>query len=208
MIIVLEGEDGSGKTTLARTIAVHCQRLKGRIFQAAFGPPAYDTESDVPYPDQVYAQHKALLEAAEEPPEDIFIVDRFHWGTYVYGRLFRSHRDLDGWGDMGKDRFLAIEDTITRLGGVTCYVTNNLDILARRVALRGDEFLGLDPSGQETNLFEDARKKLFPVSLMYQELLLKSDLLSSRAPFTATLNEQRDTQEVARCLAHLAMSRR
>lgn len=203
MIIILEGEDGAGKSTLADMIETRFHSRR-RVVREAFGPPSYDPTSKVSYQEQVYNQHMRLLDEARLHPQTVYIVDRFHWGTVAYGRVFRPERDLDGWGDMGRERFMFIENAVAQTGGVTVYVTNDLDTLASRIAARGDEFLKIDASANGSQIAA-IKDKLAPVRAMYDSLLREH--LPSKAPIVVRLTTPNDTLDVAECIITLARRR-
>lgn len=203
MIIILEGEDGAGKSTLADMIEsrFHSRR---RVVREAYGPPSYDPDSSSSYQEQVYLQHMRLLDEARLHPQTVYVIDRFHWGTIAYGRVFRPERDLDGWGDMGRERFLSVETAVAQAGGITVYVTNDLDTLAGRIASRGDEFLKVDASANGSQIAA-IKDKLAPVRAMYDTLM--RERLPSKAPIVARLSTPNDTLDVAECIITLARRR-
>lgn len=95
--IVIEGADGTGKTTLARTLEeygatyIHC------------GPP--DQEP-------LYFYLKALRQH-----EGLVVADRLHIGSQVYGRVFRNGADLDDFS------FWLIEGFLTARGAILVHAT-------------------------------------------------------------------------------------
>lgn len=83
--VIVEGADGTGKTTLADQLAI--------AFGAEYehvGPPRKDM---TPFAEHV--EYAFVL--AEEYGRVVF--DRFHLGTFAYGPIFRAEEDLDGIGD-------------------------------------------------------------------------------------------------------------
>lgn len=83
--ILVEGADGTGKTTLAQQLA--------DAFGAEYehvGPPRTDM---TPFAEHV--EYAFVL--AREYGQVVF--DRFHLGTFAYGPIFRPENDADGIGD-------------------------------------------------------------------------------------------------------------
>ena len=87
MIIVLEGPDGVGKTTLADAIESLHSGTTRRINE---GPPP----SDVP----PYLYYSCMLDdtvtSFRDTVDHLVIIDRFHVGELIYAPMFRGTRDL------------------------------------------------------------------------------------------------------------------
>lgn len=133
MWIVIEGADGSGKSTLQRAVLDRIENAKiGHL-----GPPkAPDTaidecltggidESDA---DRTYAPGKWHL-----------VSDRLHMGCPAYGPIFRPDVDTDGYGDFGKAGWRYVELFLASRGAVTFLVQPNVDEAVRRVYARNSE---------------------------------------------------------------------
>lgn len=95
-VVILEGCDGSGKTTLANYLH---QQYNYRIIKT--GPPAPDRDVAVTYLD-------ALHDALTYPGRTLF--DRHYLGEAVYGPLLR------GVDKMGQDGLAIIERVIAARG--------------------------------------------------------------------------------------------
>ena len=84
-VIVLEGPDGAGKTTVAQAISELCPGLYESL---RCGPPSPDVEP--------FDQYSAVLDRAEELDHGgkVVVIDRLHVGELVYGRVLRKRSRL------------------------------------------------------------------------------------------------------------------
>ena len=96
--ILVEGADGTGKTTLADQLAL--------AFGAEYehvGPPRHDMTP--------FAEHTGYaFVLVEEYGRVVF--DRFHLGTFAYGPIFRPENDVDGIGDFRREDWDLFEHLI------------------------------------------------------------------------------------------------
>lgn len=115
MLIMLEGLDRTGKTTLGNAIA---KRLDSPVIHK--GQPKHDW----------YLEYVAPL-AGYGPGLDL-VLDRWHWGEMVWPTVFDREATLPLLG------FRYIERVLTRLGGVAVLGTGNRDQLWQD-AVNGDE---------------------------------------------------------------------
>lgn len=116
-IIVLEGPDGSGKTTVAEAI----RELYPRLYKSLrCGPPSPDSEP--------YWQYDGVLNQAEEFDYDgkIVVIDRLHVGELVYGRIFRGRSRLS------IEEAQWIDERLIRLGAVRAAFMPSTKILLER----------------------------------------------------------------------------
>ena len=123
MIIVLEGVDATGKSTLA-------QKAK-QYYPAAslhhFGPPQSHPLKEYSFP----AQHASIFDG-------VTVFDRYHWGELVYGPRYRGESLL------GPEGFLWVELLLESRGAVTVVTTGDPDRILERVQKLEDDFVRMD----------------------------------------------------------------
>lgn len=137
MWIGLEGCDGTGKSTLAESIA---ERLEGAQIVHR-GPPERDILNE-------YALDVEDYRAGEGKH---FVADRWHLGELIYGPLYR-----DTPPDVAKFRW--IELFLASRGATFAVVTNPLEVIRARLAARGEDFLKEHHVEQVNNEFVFAAK--------------------------------------------------
>ncbi len=123
MIIVLEGPDGSGKTT----VAAHIQALHPSMTRLLkCGPPSDDVEPMDQYCDVIY-------EAARLHKDGLTVaIDRLHVGELVYGPIMRGASRLT----LGQARQL--DRRLDDLGAVRAVMTlPTSELWARQLARDG-----------------------------------------------------------------------
>lgn len=129
MLIILEGVDGAGKSTLVQAIveqiqkfypddtvaSLHSSQLKGTVYEE--------------YADRL---------ADYTPGSGVHLVlDRWHVGERIYGPLYR---DSSGY-DSAPGSFEWIELFLASKGARLWNVTQELDVLKERLAARGEDYL-------------------------------------------------------------------
>jgi thymidylate kinase len=125
MLIMLEGCDGAGKTTLANRLVEYAQ---GRGFTAELwhrGVPERHPLEEYEYD----------LEQADPAIDHLIVMDRWHLGQLVYGGLYRDENLLGMGGAWHVDALLK------RYGAVQLIVSPPLDEIRRRLGVRGEDYL-------------------------------------------------------------------
>jgi thymidylate kinase len=131
MWIILEGVDGSGKSTLCDIIAESIPDIPD-VIRTHLGAPK--------------SAASALIECTDDEPFGTYrpgggahiISDRHHWGCPVYGPVLRPERDTDGYGDFNKAGWRYCELFIASRGGRTIYVDVSAETAQERIRHRGD----------------------------------------------------------------------
>ncbi len=156
MLILLEGVDGGGKSTLADRIADTFTFL---------------TE-DEPNPPQLIRIHKGKptpgldgFQEYELPLErfdlrnlvtserDLVIMDRWHAGEQPYGTIYRGASRLDNAG------MLHVELTLSAFGAVKVLAQpSDVDLVKYRLKTRGEDFLQPEHVDQVWRYYESLRK--------------------------------------------------
>lgn len=136
MIVVFEGPDGAGKSTLIEHL-VNVYETERAI--AAAGPSGVTSSvwSRGPFPDGSDAWAEYLLPASGLfPCQDwLVVMDRWHLGELVYGPLLRGQSRLSAPQRGYVDAFLH------HVGAVMVYLTATSEMLARRLGERGDDLI-------------------------------------------------------------------
>lgn len=109
ILIILEGADGTGKSTLADNLM---RLLKGVKILVNYSYPREKTKQE----NLAYArgEYEASLRIFEKITDKVWIIaDRFHLGEYVYGRVMRNYTEKEC-----EETVMRIEDRLlNRLGG-------------------------------------------------------------------------------------------
>lgn len=119
--IVLEGADGTGKSTLAAQLAT---KLNAQQFH--LGPPG---------PRGAYQECMDAIAASEGRDT---VIDRLHWGELIYGPIYRGKSMLEGWGRYDIDRALI------HRGAVIIFCDGHTPDIIARVKTRGDDYVNTD----------------------------------------------------------------
>lgn len=141
MIVIVDGIDRVGKTILCNTLAEHgYNKIKGQLnISHMFQDKAMFYAS----------QEVGMLEVMKQTTKVNFVVDRFHWSEYVYGKHVRGY----------KSKYTEqIEYILETTEGVKIILVCPIDIL------RSSKEHGLDLSGYQKDferLYEDSHLDKF-----------------------------------------------
>lgn len=122
-VIIVEGIDGAGKSTLVENIKKNIQGKYDLVFWSK-GVPKYDD------PEQEYFRQLQWVRDYH------FVVsDRYHVGELIYGPLYRGISRVAGkW-------FLAIEEKLDQLKAVKVVLLPELEVCKERAFSRGEDYL-------------------------------------------------------------------
>lgn len=125
MIIVLEGCDGAGKSTIASELVRQFGEEKSTVWRKGPFPPDSDPWTEYVHP-----------ASGLYPCRDwLVVMDRWHIGELVYGPLLRGQSRLSAPQRDYIDAFLH------HVGAVMVYVTASSAEISRRLDDRGDDFI-------------------------------------------------------------------
>lgn len=150
MLIVIEGSDGVGKSTLVDTLEAQFKALyeaDGNFKMVHFGPPEDRLENEglIDYSNRCHARFYEELDKYDPTNfTDLWVLDRAHWGSPVYGSLFRPKTNLMGFGDLGRNNFFEFELYLAKQGAYTAWLSPDPDVVVARALAREegeDEYL-------------------------------------------------------------------
>lgn len=129
MLIIIEGCDLAGKTTLANQLQDEIERTtKDKVLRLSSGPPALHPLDEYVVPLLGY-----------RPATGTHIIcDRLHWGEAVYPMIIKRPSSLDG------GTFRYIEAFLASRGAYVVHLTQPVDELERRMHERGDDLIRPD----------------------------------------------------------------
>jgi thymidylate kinase len=176
MLIVIEGTDGSGKTTLADELE---RRLLGtrhaKLVRRHFGPPEQHP----------LWEYERWLDFYRPGHGTHVILDRFHWGEMIYSELYR------GGSRLGEAGWWHIEQYLRSRGALMVHATGDpVKIADRQVAL-GEDFLQVKDA---TNVWESfraiAKASILPVETYDSTMQHVEDMAEIAISFAAYLENE------------------
>lgn len=152
-VLIIEGCDGTGKSTLAERCVEAAQALGTyNVRHEHYGVPKYDPESDLSIGRQAMNQ---LLERLTDFrfATDFLVIDRFHWGEPVYAPVFRADSCVDPlFGTLHFAEFWFVEEWLRSVGAVVAYCTLPYDVAYERLHGRGEPDLIMDSGNVDEKL--------------------------------------------------------
>lgn len=129
MLIILDGPDGAGKTTLATQIVKYLRDLnpESTVDLLHAGPPN-------PNVDPIDEYVTPLLDYRPVMNHHI-VCDRWHWGERVYPKILKRESKLDN------ARWAYIENFLVSRGAYVAHVSASPFVLANRLSERGDDLI-------------------------------------------------------------------
>ena len=145
MLIIIEGCDGVGKTTLAETIAARITDVGEPAEILHYGPP------------ERHPLDEYELDLVDYTPGGglSIIADRYHLGELVYAPLYRNESPLGGYAGSGRAH---VELFLAARGAVVVHVDGNEADVRSRLVERGEDFLDLKDIGTVLHEFRTAAR--------------------------------------------------
>jgi gluconate kinase len=160
MFIVIEGTDASGKSSLID--AVH-NELKSQYPNKTIhlfhkGRPEEETRR------WVLNEYVTKLEDTDWC-NAIGLSDRWHWGEATYAPLKRAHTNKDGFGLLGVAGWRWVELFLQSRGVLQVWLYQPLEVIQKRLASRGDDFVNVDELETILGLYQNAAKHSIHVGI-------------------------------------------
>lgn len=147
MIIIVEGTDASGKTTLVKAITEEITARGREVHSMHHGRPPELTRRCVlnEYVNNVdkWYGHGTVI-----------VSDRWHWGERTYAPIKRPESDKDGYGLLGVAGWRWVELYLLSRGASTFWLRQPLDVVTRRLSQRGDDYVQVDELSGILGLYE------------------------------------------------------
>lgn len=144
MIIILEGENKTGKSTIAKYIS---KKYHFRYWKCS------QPEGDP------YVEYMSILKNIEKVGGN-WVLDRFLWGEQVYGPIYRGKSQIDD------QQFRNIELKALALGAEVIYCYDRIENIARRFKADNEDWAN-EKNIKKTLLLYDkvVRKSILPITL-------------------------------------------
>ena len=139
MLIIVEGTDASGKTTLVSEIQKQLQSLFPNKNIEFF----HKSKPDEMTRRWVLNDYVMSIENANWH-ERIGVADRWHWGEVTYAPLKRRESDKDGYGLLGIAGWRWVELFLASRGVSQTWLYQPLDVIKQRLSTRGDDYVSVD----------------------------------------------------------------
>jgi len=120
MLMIIEGVDGVGKTTLA-------ERVRGKIGGKLLHRGVPEKHPLVEYTEELVGYRPGMHMHV--------VCDRWHWGELIYGPLYRGETLLGDDGRKEVDAFL------NRRGAFVVHMRSDADTIRERWKVRGEDYL-------------------------------------------------------------------
>lgn len=133
MIVIFEGPDGAGKSTLIQAVAE--QHLdEGHVPESVqfwrAGPFPQDSDA--------WTEYVVPIGGLYPSRDWLVLIDRWHLGELVYGPIFR------GGSRLSFEQRAWTEGYLRSMGAIQIHVTAEHDELARRLSERGDDMVKVE----------------------------------------------------------------
>lgn len=169
-VIIIEGCNKSGKTTIVNYLKDNLPEKNFQIIKCS-QPEIIDGIN------QAYYQYIKILEEIKNNPDKNYILDRFHFGSYVYGPIYRKMPDF------GKRLFEKIEDEIMKLNYIFILAIADKKFIEEKFVSEKEEFAKLELIDKEIALFKKTAKmsrlKIFNHNIPKLDLIKNNNFIKS-----------------------------
>lgn len=145
MLIIIDGVDKVGKTTLARKIATELKKrgCKPKILHA--GPPK----------EHPIIEYEKSIQHYDPNNDDVLILDRWHWGEMVWPFV------LGRPSEMLPETFHHIELFLMSRGAVMIHAVGGVDAIKKRIREKNDDMITVDDAEDALKRFRDVAAHSF-----------------------------------------------
>lgn len=151
MFIAIEGTDASGKSSLIAAVEAEIKtRWPDREISSFHkGKPEEETRR--------WVLNEYVLEIENTDFfKSIAVADRWHWGEVTYAPKFRAHTNKDGYGLLGVAGWRWTELFMASRGIQQFWLYQPLEVIQRRLAVRGDDFVSVADLATILDYYRDA----------------------------------------------------
>ncbi len=142
LVIIIEGTNKSGKTTLVNFIK---ETFPEKLFEVI--------KCSQPKDGDAFTEYKNILNWINKNPNKSYIIDRFHFGSYVYGPIYR------GQPDFGLDKFVEIELEIEKLNYIFILAIADKSFIRKKFIEDKEEFAKIELIDEEIKHFNNIKRK-------------------------------------------------
>lgn len=143
MLVIVEGTDGTGKTTLIEELRTWLEDQGERVQTLHRGPPQQHP----------LLEYEDALHAYEPGGGAHVFCDRWHLGELVYAPLYRDGSLLGGPHGAGRRH---VELFLQSRGALLVHLTAKEDEVHRRLDVRGEDYLKREHVGHTLRAFDQA----------------------------------------------------
>jgi len=150
MFIVVEGPDGSGKSSLVEELVKQSSAKypEREIVHFHMGRPEEESR------EWCLRTWVGSIEKINHHDSKVVISDRWHWGEVTYAPLKRPHTCKDEYGLLGIAGWRFVELALLSRAAVQFVVKQPPHVLAERIGVRGDEFVKEDELAKICELYD------------------------------------------------------
>lgn len=148
MFVVIEGSDGSGKSSLVSEIS-KILREDGDVTEFHKGRPGEESRDWV-------LRDWVLSIAYDNWSKKHAVADRWHWGEVTYAPIKRPATCRDRYGLLGVSGWRWTELFMASRGIAQFWLSQPLEVIQRRVEARGDDFVNASELEKIVDLYNKA----------------------------------------------------